>query len=118
MRVAHFYRALKPRSSNLAFDAQLRWGSRHCPCCGRAMHTREHRPGRPQPRDARTRGHDVPVSLGGVAWIYICFGCNNDQGSLPFAVWARKLAAAGDARAPLVQAVAEFIEERRQDRDR
>lgn len=97
----------------LQFAARQRWGN-HCPCCGSRMQKppRACRRGMPLPRNAETQGHDSPVAHGGDpnVWVTICWRCNNEQGALPFEVWARKLKREGDPRAAHVAETAMFIE--------
>lgn len=91
--------------------AEQRW-RRCCPCCGVNMRSgRGLKAGRPMPRNVRTDGHDVAVSRGGdpSVWLAICYGCNNDQGWLSFATWARMLLLADDKRASRVAEVALFV---------
>ena len=98
----------------LQFAARQRWGN-HCPCCGKQMQ----KPPRPRrfapralPRNTETQGHDASVAFGGdpKVWVTICWSCNNEQGELPFEVWARKLKREDDPRARRVAEVAMFIE--------
>ena len=92
--------------------AEQRW-KRCCPCCGVNMRSgRGLKRGRPMPTNVKTDGHDIAVSRGGDAriWLAICYGCNNDQGWLSFVDWARVLYRAGDKRAQRVHDVARFIE--------
>lgn len=102
--------------TNMAFlreRAIARWRKR-CPCCDSPMRLRcsSASTGR-VPRDYRTQGHDISVSAGGSRdrWIYICSGCNTDQGNLSFANWAWRLKRNGDPRYPLVERVAAFMKE-------
>lgn len=92
--------------------AEKRWGGRHCPCCGVPFRRKAIRPNRPTPRDEKTRGHVDAVALGGdqKVWLHICRGCNNDQGSLSFAGFARMLLLRGDRRAERVVEVARFVQ--------
>lgn len=94
----------------LHHQARLRWGKR-CPCCDRVMTKKRPCAGQPMPTDMETRGHDVAVARGGDIniWVTICWRCNNDQGELPFFVWARKLRLSGDPREKRVEALALFI---------
>lgn len=107
-------RRLRFYADEIAEKAQRRWRSR-CPCCGSPMATPRglrRRRGALQ-RNDRTIGHDFPVARGGDErrWVYICWGCNNDQGSLDFMSWSRVLRTDGDRRADAVEALAIFIEE-------
>jgi len=90
--------------------AQHRWRA-DCPCCGVRMTDRRVKQGRPVPLQQLSRGHDAPVGRGGAndVWLYICHGCNNEQGVLDFAQWARKLLLAEDPRAERVVEVAKFV---------
>lgn len=96
----------------LYLAAEKRWGGRHCPCCGVPFRRKAIKPYVPTPRDEKTRGHVDPVARGGAqsVWLYICRGCNNDQGCLSFAGFARMLLLAGDRRAERVVEVARFVQ--------
>lgn len=92
--------------------AAYRWGNR-CPCCRIAMTNKTGRGHRAQPLHMRTRGHDRALSMGGSEWVFICNRCNNDQGSLDFRAWARKLIMSDDRRAEhVIELVAWLVEQR------
>jgi len=91
-----------------------------CPCCFVRMRNQHRAPaGKPMPWDLRTIGHDVALSHGGDGrvFVYICNRCNTDQGSLSFAVWARKLILAGDKRGEAVANLADFVKRNTEDWD-
>ena len=96
----------------LYLAAEARWGRRHCPCCGVPFSKKAFKPYKPMPRDMKTRGHVDPVARGGdpKVWLHQCFRCNNDQGCLSFAGFARMLLLAGDRRAERVVEVARFVQ--------
>ena len=99
--------------------AGQRWRNR-CPCCTRPMTKTVDRKGQAQPGTMRTRGHDRAVAHGGAVdqWLSMCRRCNNEQGWLSFAAWARMLVLRDDPRAPLVVEVARFCHEWRQEHER
>ena len=99
--------------------AERRWRTR-CPCCTRPMTPTRYKPGKPDPGTMRTRGHDRAVAHGGdpMQWLFMCRRCNNEQGWLSFAAWARMLVLRDDPRAPLVVEVARFCHEWRQKHER
>lgn len=91
--------------------ASTRWRN-GCPCCGVGMRTGRVKTGRPTPANQRTVGHVDAVALGGDpdVWLYMCNRCNNNQGSLSFAAFARMLVLRGDPRAERVVEVARFVQ--------
>ena len=91
--------------------AERRWG-RACPCCGVSMRLKAPKRGVPMARHQISRGHVDSVARGGdpLVWLYVCHGCNNDQGSLSFAGFARMLLLHGDRRAERVVEVARFVQ--------
>lgn len=97
--------------------AELRW-RRRCPCCDRHMTPTVSVLGKSQPGTMRTRGHDRAVAHGGdnLEWLFICRKCNEKQGWLSFAAYARMLILADDPRADKVVEVARFIDAWRQQR--
>jgi hypothetical protein len=100
--------------SDLRHIVEAAHGNR-CPCCSRVMRPPPRqavrRPVR-QPRDTRTRGHDMPVAYGGnpAIWVNICCGCNGEQGAYSFRQWAGWLARADDPRAAAVARLADTID--------
>lgn len=98
---------------NIQEEAEQRWRSR-CPCCRRPMveYKDPGIPGRRNPSTAKSAGHNVPLSQGGPAtmFVYICAGCNVEQDSNTFAAWAYLLERKGDPRAANVREVAELFE--------
>lgn len=89
---ARLYVSINAPSAELRFEATRRWGN-SCPCCSTHMTTKPPKKGVSTPRTYRTIGHNVAVGLGGRQdqWIYICHGCNNEQGSASFEHWGAKL---------------------------
>lgn len=98
-------------------EASQRWRNR-CPCCTRHMTKTVDKPGRSQPGTMRTRGHDRAVAHGGdpQQWLFMCRKCNEHQGWLSFAAWARMLVLRDDPRAELVAEVARFCHQWREKR--
>jgi hypothetical protein len=96
--------------------AAQRWRHR-CPCCDRHMKHFYLKKGKATPSDFRTCGHDRAVAHGGDRhmWLFICHRCNNEQGWLSFAAWARMLILRNDPRAELVAEVARFVAAWRQE---
>lgn len=94
----------------LADRVELMHG-RRCPCCAKPMHNKKVRPGNKTPRDKKTIGHDAPTGWGGNpdVWVFICHGCNQEQGSRTFRSWAARLDHKGDERAEAVLALANEI---------
>jgi hypothetical protein len=100
------------QDKRLHYAARLRWGDR-CPCCSTRMSDKKPIKGKPDRKDARTRGHVDPVARGGnpLHWVSICRRCNNEQGCRSFIQWARLLVHFDDPRAPLVVELCKFVEE-------
>lgn len=98
-------------SDPLWMYAEAEFGRNRCPCCGVRMRAGRLAAYQRQPRDFRTRGHDYPVGRGGdvSVFVYMCHGCNGDQGSSGLVTWARNLIHSGDRRAEAVTALAVFV---------
>ena len=89
-----------------------RYKPRQCPACLNGMTSpKKLKPGRTEPRSTKSRGHDHPVSRGGSwdAYVFMCKGCNADQGLRDFVQWARVLLQRGDRRAEHVTALAVLV---------
>lgn len=89
-----------------------RYKPRQCPACLNGMTSPKRlRSGRTEPRSTKSRGHDHPVSRGGdySAYVFMCKGCNADQGLRDFVQWARVLLQRGDRRAEHVTALAVLV---------
>lgn len=100
-------------TAGLAEEVQELHGNR-CPCCNRVMV--KHRASKTRwkvPSDHPTAAHDIATGHGGnpVVWVFACNRCNLEQGTRTFEQWARHLAYYGDERAPLVAALATFIDD-------
>lgn len=99
---------IKPKNIVEACEARHR---HTCPCCGTGMVKAAPKPGRPVASNTRTAGHDEPVWRGGRLWVYICSGCNTEQGDLTFRSWALMLRRADDGRAARVEALADLFDQ-------
>lgn len=117
-----FNHVLRVHHNVLATRMQLIYRMR-CPCCRHPMVTpRKKNITSVKRRDRMTVAHDRAVGLGGddEVWVFACQGCNSEQGSRTFRMWASVLERAQDRRAAFVAELADhidaYLKERHRDR--
>lgn len=109
-------RDLRTFHNELATAALFKFGATKCPCCRNHMEMgrpRRRNAAEQNRRDRATVGHDIAQSMNGnpMVWVWICRGCNQDQGSSTFEMFANRLKHYKDERHGSVFELAQFVAE-------